>query len=265
MLLITSAVSHTSLNNLSLSLIFQCSKVGVPVCLYDSDPLQPDPLYLRSGLCYSCQRNLNEDRRGKKRNQGTSISHSDSPNILYALGSGTKKLRIGKSTIFLKDDAIIINGKSQSWRTHSDSYTYAEIGRDLVPLTQEALQETTRLVESTPSLAEASPSRSSSEIDALYDKAFQSMSKALFLLSEWKSSLHQSVGVSLFQEPPSELPEAVATAAAAVAMGQPKAESSSMASLLLAADNTRKDESIEFHHNEMIDGPNDDVPSVYGV
>lgn len=44
-----------------------CQKVGVPVLLYDSDPTEPASLYLRSGLCFTCQRNLNEKRRTQRK------------------------------------------------------------------------------------------------------------------------------------------------------------------------------------------------------
>lgn len=31
----------------------KCNKIGVPVCLYDSEPNETDSLYLRSGLCFT--------------------------------------------------------------------------------------------------------------------------------------------------------------------------------------------------------------------
>eukprot|EP00551_Chaetoceros_affinis_P007671 CAMPEP_0203665826 /NCGR_PEP_ID=MMETSP0090-20130426/2982_1 /ASSEMBLY_ACC=CAM_ASM_001088 /TAXON_ID=426623 /ORGANISM="Chaetoceros affinis, Strain CCMP159" /LENGTH=493 /DNA_ID=CAMNT_0050529525 /DNA_START=459 /DNA_END=1940 /DNA_ORIENTATION=- len=47
-----------------------CTKVGVPVMLFDSDPEQPLSLYLRSGLCFTCQRLLNEKRRTQRKRKG---------------------------------------------------------------------------------------------------------------------------------------------------------------------------------------------------
>jgi hypothetical protein len=47
--------------------LVQCQKVGVPVLLYDSEPNEPASLYLRSGLCFKCQRNLNEKRRTQRK------------------------------------------------------------------------------------------------------------------------------------------------------------------------------------------------------
>jgi hypothetical protein len=40
-----------------------CTRVGVPVLLYDSKPDEPMSLYLSKGLCFNCQRALNEKRR----------------------------------------------------------------------------------------------------------------------------------------------------------------------------------------------------------
>ena len=50
-----------------------CTKVGVPQCLYDSHAVtgEPTSLYQRSGLCFDCQRNLNEKRRADRRKSGT--------------------------------------------------------------------------------------------------------------------------------------------------------------------------------------------------
>ncbi len=47
--------------------LVQCKKVGVPVLLYDSEPEEAPSLYLRSGLCFVCQRNLNEKRRTQRK------------------------------------------------------------------------------------------------------------------------------------------------------------------------------------------------------
>jgi len=49
------------------TVVTQCHKVGVPVLLYDSEPNEPASLYLRSGLCFKCQRNLNEKRRTQRK------------------------------------------------------------------------------------------------------------------------------------------------------------------------------------------------------
>jgi len=55
----------------------ECTKVGVPSMLYDSDPEQPSSLYLRSGLCFSCQRILNEKRRTQRKRKSDVANHSN--------------------------------------------------------------------------------------------------------------------------------------------------------------------------------------------
>ena len=52
-----------------------CKKIGIPVLLYDSEPDQPASLYLRSGLCFSCQRNLNEKRRTQRKRPSERANH----------------------------------------------------------------------------------------------------------------------------------------------------------------------------------------------
>ena len=52
-----------------------CKKIGVPTLLYDSEPDQPPSLYLRSGLCFVCQRNLNEKRRTQRKRPSDRANH----------------------------------------------------------------------------------------------------------------------------------------------------------------------------------------------
>uniref|UniRef100_A0A7S4IU86 Uncharacterized protein n=1 Tax=Odontella aurita TaxID=265563 RepID=A0A7S4IU86_9STRA len=52
----------------------ECPKRGVPVLLYDSDPSEPASLYLRSGLCFTCQRILNEKRRTQRKRKSDSVA-----------------------------------------------------------------------------------------------------------------------------------------------------------------------------------------------
>lgn len=47
-----------------------CTKVGIPNLVYDSEPTEPTSLYLRSGLCFTCQRNVNEKRRTQRKRKG---------------------------------------------------------------------------------------------------------------------------------------------------------------------------------------------------
>jgi hypothetical protein len=56
-----------------------CTRVGVPVQLYDSEPKELASLYLRSKLCFNCQREVNEKRRTmrKRKSNGQLIKASD--------------------------------------------------------------------------------------------------------------------------------------------------------------------------------------------
>lgn len=58
-----------SQNRIPICITSDCPKVGIPSLTYDSgDPTESGvSLYLRSGLCFTCQRNLNEKRRTSKK------------------------------------------------------------------------------------------------------------------------------------------------------------------------------------------------------
>jgi hypothetical protein len=80
-------------------------------------------------------------------------------------------------------------------------------------------------------------SPSSEDISAMYDKAFQSMNKSIFLLSQWKASWDAAVTAAEETVVDPSLADAVASAAAVVAAAADgQDQSSNMVSLLLAAD-----------------------------
>ena len=98
-------------------------KVGIPVCLHDSNPEEPSSLYLRSGLCFTCQRILNEKRRTQRKKKSSTNpptpAHSG-PQPIGGMGhSGLdptsysqpqKRFRLNGEILDLNPDAIIING-----------------------------------------------------------------------------------------------------------------------------------------------------------
>ena len=201
----------------------ECNKVGVPVCLFDSEPHESDSLYTRSGLCFSCQRNQNEERRADRKRAPSSSTRKtkegEQVGIIFALGPTGKKLKLGGSTIPLRRDSIVINGAIEE-ETDRFGDGFHEIGPNLQSLAQEAAQDTVRLVDSVTGNAP------DSDINQLYHKAFQSAYQSLFLLSKWKASYDNSVSAG---------GRSVEAAAAAVeipvnAQNQPNVES-----LLLAA------------------------------
>lgn len=250
----------------------ECSKVGVPVLLYDSEPTEPSSLYMRSGLCFSCQRNLNEKRRTQRKRS----SDGEPNSILYTVGPGQKKVKLNGSTMELNSDAIILNGPpAEGAKSVKDGYSFDEIGPDLGAAVQEASSDTMRLIHAITSNTTAStseiegisveeaanaaveastsmlnggsppnPPASSEDINALYDKAFGSLSKSVYLLTQWKQSWDSAIAAAVAHETVGDpsLAEAVASAAAVVAAANDEQDTNSnnMVSLLLAADQ-RKD------------------------
>lgn len=248
----------------------ECPKVGVPVLLYDSEPNEPTSLYMRSGLCFTCQRNLNEKRRTQRKRS----SDGGASSVLYAVGPGQKKVKMNGSTMELNSEAIILNGPPmEGTKSVRDGYNFDEIGPDLSAAVQEASEDTNRLIQaissntttagtdmavsveeaanaaveaSTNMLNGGDPTHhhgsSSEDINALYDKAFASLTKSVFLLTQWKQSWDSAIAAAVAQETVGDpaLAEAVASAAAvaAAADGQ-DASSPNMVSLLLAADQSK--------------------------
>jgi hypothetical protein len=188
-----------------------CPKVGVPVLLYDSEPTETASLYLRSGLCFTCQRNLNEKRRTQRKRK------SD-------VQGGSKVKRNGQ-VIELSSDALVINGPMDGVKKHGEGFSSEEIGADLQAMMQEAGADMERLftgVEGNPETsavayaaaaaaaavnAQLNPSEAATnaavdvastgllpqqgdehDVHLLYDKAFTSATKALYLLTQWKTA-----------------------------------------------------------------------------
>jgi hypothetical protein len=125
-------------------------------------------LYLRSGLCFQCQRALNEKRRAEKRKTPSGVE----PSLVYA--DGHQKVRLTPQGIIRisEDDA-----HGEAWRR-----TFRDLGPSLVQRVQEVAQDTTRLV------AAADPAADHQDIEALYHTTFRSLHQTVFLLSQWKSS-----------------------------------------------------------------------------
>ena len=243
----------------------ECVKIGVPVLLYDSDPAEPSSLYLRSGLCFTCQRNLNEKRRTQRKRTSDGVGTS----VLYAIGPGQKKVKLNGATVELKSDAIILNG-FEGTKSVRDGYGFPEIGVDLSDTCTKATADTERLinavssnttatttaatdtaadieeaanvaVEASTSLLNAETTSvppSSEDISALYDKAFDSLSKSIYLLSQWKQSWDIAIAAAVAQEAVTDpsLADAVASAAAVAAAAEPR----DMVGLLLAGAEQQK-------------------------
>ena len=207
-----------------------CSKMAVPTLLYDSDPTEPPSLYLRSGLCFTCQRRVNEKRRSQRRHtEGAASSPSRRDTSVPALpqkdhtfllseGHAHKKFKLPPPEFLddLSSSAIIIDGPLEGTKSADANYGYAEIGGDIQQSLQEAAQETADLLtlaansdktnsQCVIAMAAAiaagtkviSPSaEASADIEALYQKAMMSAKKSVYLLSQWKMSWDATVATS---------------------------------------------------------------------
>jgi len=125
-----------------------CPKVGVPVLLFDSEPDETSPLYLRSGLCFTCQRNLNEKRRTQRKRKGEEDEDDDrrvsvstsAKKKSQGDNAEFKRFKINDSILDLNPDAIIINGPLEGTKRFQEpGYEYADIAVDI----QACLEEST--------------------------------------------------------------------------------------------------------------------------
>lgn len=173
-----------------------CKRIGVPCMLYDSDPTEPMSPYAKSGMCFSCQRAYNEKRRtsgrkrpaeapeGKAGKKATrTVADAPAPPPLK-----TSRFKFNDQIIELNPDAIVINGPVEGTRVRGLDYRCPEIGSDLLRIVSELSQETLSLMHHSGTAGLAQPLATTSSVEALYQRAFQSVSKATFLLTQWKAS-----------------------------------------------------------------------------
>lgn len=273
----------------------QCTKIGVPVLLHDSEPTEPASLYQRSGLCFTCQRHLNEKRRTQRKRPSGNLrlpGGGEDETIVLTVGPRGKKFKRVGNAIEFKTDAIILDAAPKRCKSVRDGFGYPEIGTDLQGAVRDATLDADKLVQAvvdhtmtTTTASTEAPSAAATattddpnvgtdfihidepthaavhagttvgfgtglggttgtvvatsaageDINALYEKAFLSLSKSIYLLTQWKQSWDGAVAAAVAQESvvgdPS-LAEAVATAAVVAASG----DHTNMASLLIAAD-----------------------------
>mmetsp|Transcript_14788 Transcript_14788/g.22097 ORF Transcript_14788/g.22097 Transcript_14788/m.22097 type:complete len:426 (-) Transcript_14788:43-1320(-) len=166
-----------------------CPRVGVPVMLYDSEPSEAMSLYLRGGLCFSCQRAVNEKRRTKRKRKPEEGLPFDQVNLgasgdVRSLGSSGSRFKVNNEVVELNSDAIIINGAVAGTRSRGPGYQHPEIGADLLQIMSELSNDTMSLVSNLSTVGISSPAAA----NMLYQKAFLSASKATYLLTQWKAS-----------------------------------------------------------------------------
>ena len=190
-------------------------------------------------LLYS---SLNEKRRVDRRkrpNEGTQL--------LYSIASPTqKKFKLhGGEVIELKEDAIIVNGSIKGLKLAAEGHAPQDIAVDLQDCLRESAYETERLL----STANSNPEPILGDMQAMYERAFTAMNRAIFLMTQWKASW-----------------DVVSAAAAAAAGGDVTNGHTTMVSLLLAADKDQQrdeptdPESLAAHHHHHHHHPDHDVP-----
>lgn len=169
----------------------ECNRIGVPVLLYDTEPNEPMSLYLRGGLCFSCQRSLNEKRRTQRKRKsdgppaGEARMGGDMPSIGSESGNSSR-FKYNNQVVQLSSEAVVINGPVDGTRTRGPDYRCPEIGSDLLSIVSELSQETLSLMQHSSGAGGVAPTADS--VNRKYQQAFLSASRATFLLTQWKAS-----------------------------------------------------------------------------
>uniref|UniRef100_A0A7S1UW71 Uncharacterized protein n=1 Tax=Grammatophora oceanica TaxID=210454 RepID=A0A7S1UW71_9STRA len=185
-----------------------CTKVGVPVLLFDSNPDDTQSLYMRSGLCFGCQRNLNEKRRTVRKRKSTG-----DPNSTSSSNGGSKtKYRMNGQVVDIPTDSMILRKPAEANRPPTDGY--AELQEEIQNVARElSTTHMPALFSAASSAAVAAPGAEAAvpgeEIQRLHYKVFHELTKSLFLLEQWKASWEATS--SMMSDP--SIADAVAVAA----------------------------------------------------
>jgi len=186
----------------------ECPRIGVPVQLFDSEPNEPASLYLRGGLCFSCQRTLNEKRRTQRKRKSDTIMEAHHAVANRGLGMGIggvggpvapqqQRYRLNGSILDLNPDAVIINGPIEGTRTRGPDYQYPRIGQDLLHLVSEIQRGAHTLLSTAyrnQSMGTVGSNASITQINGLFQTTFRDMSRATYLITQWKASWDENIG-----------------------------------------------------------------------
>lgn len=140
----------------------------------DSEPEEPISLYLRSGLCFSCQRESNEKRRTQRKRK---------PDKETEATVAEKKFKINGETLNLHPDAIIINGPIHGIKRHGPNYEYTEIVKDMQKVAVDIGVDSQQL-----GISCLHEMTQPFDVDSVYNKLYHDYAKGIFLLSQWKES-----------------------------------------------------------------------------
>lgn len=188
----------------------ECPRIGVPLQLFDSEPDEPASLYLRGGLCFSCQRTLNEKRRTQRKRKSDVVLEARHAGAMHrgigGIGIGPvlpqqqQQYRLNGSVLDLNPDAVIINGPIEGTRTRGPDYQYPRIGQDLLHLVSEIQRGSHALLSTAyrnQSMGAASANASVTQINGLFQNTFRDMSRATYLITQWKASWDENIGGSM--------------------------------------------------------------------
>jgi len=106
-----------------------CTKVGIPVLLYDSCPEEPLSLYLRSGLCFTCQRQLNEKRRTQRKRKSDGPDATASGALLASTTSGNLRKEISAGGGIIMPN--MLHG-CKKYRTMNDPNTVLTLSQNAI-------------------------------------------------------------------------------------------------------------------------------------
>lgn len=233
---------------------------------------------------------LNEKRRTqrkRKSDMNPSHAHGVDGSALHLGPSGgvdhypmdsVKRFRLGGEILDLNPDAIIINGPLDDTKSHGHGYEFPEIGQDLQKITHDVFENTSELTNTVNSLTEIPCDVNSQEhahILGLYEKAFVSISKGIFLLNQWKASWDTVIANAAAEKAAEHalegssisVPNAdVIASAAAVAAAQSVSNdqsSSNFVPLLMEKRQAEQSGDIEMKPDHEED--EEDKPEIYGV
>jgi hypothetical protein len=143
-------------------------------------------LYLRGGLCFGCQRNLNEKRRTQRKRKSDGQLDNEiriGAGISVGLGSmngGGGRIRYNDQLLELNPVAIIINDPVDGTRTHVPNHRchqiVSELSKDKLSLMHHS------------SGAQSWSAPTPEIINQAHQIAFLSASRATFLHTQWKAS-----------------------------------------------------------------------------
>jgi hypothetical protein len=157
-----------------------CTKIGIPVLLHDSEPTEPASLYMRSGLCFACQRHLNEKRRTQRKRKSDVMmmmegTRNDDGSLRVTLGNNYNNDSNSNNhgepiTLQLTADAIVIDGPFDHIRSFGDCYHYQDIGIDIRLALREAtlaMEKLTSAVAGPSSTLDDTSSSMTDDVDAV--------------------------------------------------------------------------------------------------